>query len=968
MVVELTRLSSFGTPYKRLVLRFHVPPCFSDKKTMASLRFFLPAIPALLMCVEAAPPKVQHFTPVLFELEPNARYASTDLDRWEVFTRRGVSIGPSLSIEFLDTDPGMRLEGQGRSTPKLSVFRGNDSSQWRPDCASFEALAYRSLYPGIDLVYRRLEGGLKGDFIVQAGVDSGEIRFRFHGAQVSLVGDTLRIQTVRETLEEHIPAVYELPSRKPVNAHYNRHPDGSIGIEVEGRDPGQQLVIDPNLTFSSFIAGSLLDQVTATAFSSAENMLLVTGWTETGDLLGANPSTYKRGADGYYGRFSVASNGAVSLSSMTLFGGNGNDKPLAISVSPTGAVAIAGSTSSSNFPTLLAYQTTLSGTSDGFLIRFPAGGTTLSSSTYFGGTGTEQINAVALDLGGKVYFAGTTSSKVLPVTSGALQVTFKGGSTDGFVGTLTSGSSPTLGYLTFLGGSGTDSVAGLAQLNGEVYLTGATDSWDFWLSAGAFQLAGGGAQDAFVTKLNALGQISYSTYLGGTGGTVGQPEMGTAIAVTAAGEAYVTGVTSSSNFPVTASAAQHTLNAAYGQPDAFLTKFTAAGGVGFSTLWGGASWEQSNAVTILRNGLIAIAGQTSSLDFPVLWPTQLSLASSGSYDAFVAVFTSSGAALYSSYFGGSGSDSAAAIAGTPTNEIFVGGLTGSFDMPKVNPLQSNITSSGYHGFLARVGPSQMAGVYRPSAQTFYLIADFDFANYARYPAYSWKNVPCSNPRPVVGDWDNTGWTRIGLFCDGTWYLDMDGDNLFTGADRALNFGWAGVLPVVGDWDNTGRQRLGFFQNGLWFLDLVGDYVVRYNPRSPCTTSDCPVIAMGGPGDYPIVGDFANDGHTRLGIVRYNHWLLDVNGDYQADTNYNFGTQRDYYLFADWDNSGTKRIGLFRSYQDQFGNIDYPSGWWFFDITGNNFLDSVIYPCQPDRCVSYGIANDLPVVGVRGSWR
>ena len=937
---------------------------------MGQFRPIFLAIPILFITLElAAAPQVQHFAPVLFELEPNARYASTDLERWEIFTRSGVTMGRSVSLQFVGADSGVKLEGQGKTRQTLSVYRGNDPSQWRTDCSSFDTLSYRGLYPGIDLVYRRLEGSLKGDFIVQPGADPSRIRFRFSGAQVTVEGDRLRIRAAGEILEERIPAVYELPG-KAVKAHYRQYRDGSIGIEVKEWNSRHQLVIDPNLTFSTFVAGSLLDQVTATAYSASENMLLVTGWTESGDLLGATAGTYKRGADGYYGRFAVAPNGGVSLSSMTLFGGTGNDKPLAIAVNSAGAVAIAGTTTSLNFPTVLAYQSTISGSSDGFLLRYPARSTTLSSSTYFGGTGTEQITGVAIDSSGKLYFAGTTTSRTLPITSGALQSAFRGSTSDGFVGTLGSGASPALGYLTFLGGSGTDSVAGLAQLNGEVYVTGATDSWDFWVSSGAFQTASGGGQDAFVTKLNTSGQIAYSTYLGGAGGSTGQPEMGTAIAVNAAGEAYVTGVTSSSNFPISSGAAQLTLNTAYGQPDAFVTKLTASGGMGFSTFLGGSSWEQSNAVTILRNGLIAVAGQTSSLDFPLKFPTQPTLASSGYYDAFVTVFTSAGAVLYSSYFGGSGADTAYAIVGTSTNDLFVGGTTGSYDMPKVNPLQSNITSSGYHGFLARFAPSQMAGVYRPSAQTFYLIADFNFANYNRYPAYSWANVTCPNARPVVGDWDNTGWTRIGLFCDGTWYLDIDGDNLFNAAvDRTVvNFGFAGVVPVVGDWDNTGRQRLGFFQNGLWFLDLVGDYIVRYNTHSPCTTPDCPVISMGGTGDYPLVGDFSNNGQTRLGVVRFNHWLLDLNGDYQPDTNYNYGAQRDFFIFGDWDTSGIKRIGYFRSYQDQFGNLDYPSGWWYLDSNGNNNLDNIYFPCQPDRCVSYGIPNDLPVVGVRGSWR
>jgi hypothetical protein len=345
---------------------------------------------------------------------------------------------------------------------------------------------------------------------------------------------------------------------------------------------------------------------------------------------------------------------------------------------------------------------------------------------------------------------------------------------------------------------------------------------------------------------------------------------------------------------------------------------------------------------------------TTSLDFPTLSAMQPAIGSSGSYDAFLSIFTPSGALAYSSYFGGAGTDAANAIATDPGGDVFLGGLTGSYNFPKVNALQTYISSTGYHGFLAKFSPAQQFGVYRPSAKQFILSPAY---NPSIYTVYSWSNVTCVNPQPVVGDWDSTGWTRIGLYCDGTWYLDMNGDNLFTAAsDRTVtNFGFAGTQPVVGDWDNSGKVRLGFFQNGLWYLDLVGDYVLRYTPQS--------VFSMGGAGDYPIAGDFSNNGQTHIGVIRSNHWLLDLNGDHVADTNYNFGGKNDKFLFADWDNTGVKRIGIFRQTPG-----DYPPGWWFVDITGNNALDNPIFPCIPDKCFSNGIPLDLPVVGIRGSWQ
>ena len=938
------------------------------KQFCRSLTFALALLPILPVAagegnLHAAMQPQLNVAPVLFEVEANARYASTDLKRWEVFTRDRVQLSRSLSIEFLNVDPAMKMEGVRPTGATLNIYQGNDPSKWKTNNGSYEAVAYRGLYRGIDLVYRRTENGLKGDFIVQPGADAAQIRFRFSGATVRLTNGELEIRPNGEAKEanmvERIPAVYEQDGavRLEKIARYREFPDGAIGFEVEARDPRHELVIDPALSFSSYVAGSSLDQVTAMTYSSFERMLLVGGWTESSDLLGiTDPTLFKGSIDGFYGRFAVVPGGAVTLSSMTLVGGSGTDKVTSIAVNAQGWVVVGGSTSSTNFPTRLPYQAQRSGTSDGFLIQFFPFGSTMVFSTYFGGTGGDQITGVAIDSNYVVYFAGTTSSKDLPVPRDG-RSGFKGGPTDGFVGTLNP--NLTLGYLFCLGGTGTDSISSLAMLNGEVYLTGATDSIDFpavnSFQSGNFTGAtSGGGQDAFITKVSSAGAVVYSSYLGGNGGYTGSPETGNAIAVNSIGEAYITGITSSTNFPTTSGAVQVQPNFAYGVTDAFLSKFSSTGGLAFSTYLGGTSWDQGNAVTVLRNGYVAIAGMTTSLDFPTLAALQPAIGSSGSYDAFVSIFTAAGALVYSSYFGGAGSDAAYAIASSPTNDLFIGGLTGSFNLPKVNALQTYINSSGYHGFVAKFNPIDLFGVFRPSSKQFILSPAFNAATYA---VYSWSNVSCLNPQPVVGDWDNTGWNRIGLYCDGTWYLDLNGDNLYSaGVDRVVtNFGFVGAQPVVGDWDNTGKVRLGFFQNGLWYLDLVGDYVLRYTAQS--------VFSMGGAGDFAIAGDFANNGQTHLGVVRFNHWLVDLTGDHVGDTNYNFGSPHDKFLFADWDHTGVKRIGIFRQTPGE-----YPPGWWFIDITGNNFLDNPIFPCIPDRCFSNGIPNDLPIVGIGGSWR
>jgi len=825
----------------------------------------------------------------------------------------------------------------------------------------FDGVRYQRLYPGIDLIYHLMHGKLKGDFIAQSGADIRRIRFRFKGANASVVnGDQLVLRSLDgQLMRETMPSVFEVVKTggglKQIvrQARYRQYSDGSIGFDVQRHDSANELVIDPDLTFGTYLGGSFADQITASTYSAADSTILVAGTTASSDILGATSGSFKGGSDGFLARFGVSSSGVVTLNSMTLFGGSGTEKVNSISVNSYGYVAIGGSTNSADFPvstTLAPLQSKLKGSANGFVIVL---GPNLYYATYVGGSGSDEITAVNLDGNYVTYFAGTTSSTDLPLLN-AVGPAYRGGGSDGFVGVIL----PTLapGFLTYLGGAGSDEIKAIAQFQGNIYVTGSTNSQDF-PTPNAFQAISGGGQDAFVTKLNGAGQIVYSTYLGGTGGTAAFPESGNAIAVNANGEVWVAGTTSSPNFP-----AMRASQAAFkGGTDAFLAKLSNSGTLLSATYWGGAGNDQANAITLMPSGFVAIAGTTASSDFPTQTLPGEKTPLNGSYngttlggttDGFVAVFSPAGAIAWSSYLGGSGADAATSILSNATSELFVSGTTTSSNFPLVNPLQSTLAAGNSHGFFARISIAQQAGVFRPSTGQWFVSSYFNFAKYA---TYTWSAVTGPDAVPVVGDWDNTGKKRIGIYRSGVWYLDIDGDNLYTpGVDRQVSFGWAGATPVVGDWDNTGRDRLGFFQDGLWYLDLVGDGVLRYTPQS--------VFSMGGVGDIPVVGDWSNTGLTRLGVVRKNHWLLDLNGDHIGDTNYNFGAATDVPLFADWDNTGLKRIGSYRT----FG---YPIGWWLVDITGNNVLDSGNFPCAPDRCFTHGASGDLPAVGIgAGTWR
>jgi hypothetical protein len=257
-------------------------------------------------------------------------------------------------------------------------------------------------------------------------------------------------------------------------------------------------------------------------------------------------------------------------------------------------------------------------------------------------------------------------------------------------------------YSTYLGGSAGATGLGIAvDSSGNAYVTGHTDSTDFPLMNPLQPTYGGGAYDAFVTMLNPAGAaLVYSTYLGGSG-----DDDGYGIAVDSLGNAYVTGQTSSPNFPTTPGAFKTTCNPVYNcaqYSDAFVTKFNPAGSaLVYSTYLGGSSAEIGFGITVDSSGNAYVTGSTTSIDFPTMNPLQPS--NGGGWDAFVTKLNPTGSALlYSTYLGGSGYDYGLGIAVDSAGNAYVTGWTWSTDFPTMNPVQPTF-GGGIDAFVSKIG-------------------------------------------------------------------------------------------------------------------------------------------------------------------------------------------------------------------------------------------------------------------------
>jgi RHS repeat-associated protein len=347
----------------------------------------------------------------------------------------------------------------------------------------------------------------------------------------------------------------------------------------------------------------------------------------------------------------------------TYLGGSGSDNAYGVAMDAQGNVYVAGAATSTNFPvTPGAAQSSKKSTTgpSAFLSKLDPTLSTLLYSTYLGGSAGDIAFAVRLDANGNAYVIGQTVSPNFPTTPGAFQ-TAAGGNGDAFVSKFDA--TGKIVYSTYFGGNGQDiAFGGAVDSAGNTYIAGSTTSTNLVTTAGAPRAAyGGGGSDGFVAKLNPTGTaLVYSTYLGGSG-----YDAANAIGIDLSGNAYVTGVTASTDFPATAGAYRATFNG--GAVDGFVVKLSPTGtSLVYATYLGGSGADTGNSIAVDASGSAFITGQTNSSNFPTTpgaFQTAFGGGTANGGDAFESQLNPAGSALvYSTYIGGSGDDSGGSIA------------------------------------------------------------------------------------------------------------------------------------------------------------------------------------------------------------------------------------------------------------------------------------------------------------------
>jgi len=620
---------------------------------------------------------------------------------------------------------------------KSNYFVGRDPQKWQKGVPNFASIESDAVYPGVDLIYHGDQGQLEYDFAVAANADPQAIAMRFAGARRVSVDSTtgdLVLKVAQKEVRFHKPVAYQEKSaandaveKNLVAANYVVDTHNRVSFHIGAYDHSKPLIIDPTLSYSTYLGGSADDFATSIAIDAAGSVY-ISGYTSSANFpvsSGAFQTTCAAAcgsSDAYVTKFDPTGSSIVYS---TYIGGGRTDLGYGIAVDPSGDAFLVGQTSSTDFPiTAGAFQSSCGlGTctgGDAFITELDPTGSTLIYSTYFGGNNADQANAIVLDSQNNAFITGFTQSTDFPTSVGAFQTSCSCSShPDAYVAEINPTGSAVV-FSTYLGGTAADVAYALVLDSSEnVYVTGYSQSTDFPVTSGAYQTTTGANSAGFVTKLNSTGTaLIYSTYLGGTSTVTGTSceACATSIALDSAGDVYVAGLTAESTFPTTPGCFQNTFKSTSKGHDAFITEINPSGsGIVFSTYLGGAGDDGATGIAIDGSGNIWLKGNTKSTDFPIT-SGAYQMASAGNFDHYVAELNPTGTTLlYGTYLGGSGIEFGGATkmlaidSENPPN-VYVTGYTSSTDFPTTVGAFQRTSGGGNDAEISKFVPSANLGL------------------------------------------------------------------------------------------------------------------------------------------------------------------------------------------------------------------------------------------------------------------
>lgn len=588
----------------------------------------------------------------------------------------------AVRMRIVSADPSARLTGIGETNGKTNYLVGNDTAAWRTNVPNYSKVRAEQTLPGVDAIYYGNGQQLEYDFVVAPGHDPASIKLSIDGPQNAKIdhntGDLI-LETGAGEIRQLKPIVYQETDngRVEVAAGYRLVKDHGAYVasfDIASYDRSKDLIIDPILSYGSYLGGTGFDEGRAITVDSQGNAYVVGTTaslnfpTTTGVIKTTNPPSTNnvQWNDAFVTKIDPA--GAAIVWSTYYGGRNGSEIGTGVAVTDSGEVLVSGTTTASDFPTVNAYQSTFGGTDDAFAAKLNATGSAIIYSTFLGGNNTDTGGHIALDHNtGDAIFSGYSSSPNFSTTAGAYKqklcdspVSCSGiFYTGSYVVKLTAAGGGV--YSTLFDASVNDVKL---DANNNAVIGGSVSGTNFPATSGAFQTTTSGGIEGFIAKLNPAGsEVVYGTYLGG--GL--QSDRVNGIAIDATGNLYATGQTQNTAFPVTAGSYDQTYN---GGEDGFVTKLDPTGStLIYSTFLGGQGKDQPFAIGLGTDNSVFVAGETLG---GTTFPLRNSLLGTNGSIFLTRFNTDATALIYSTLLGQGGAYS---LAVDSTNNAYVTGHT-----------------------------------------------------------------------------------------------------------------------------------------------------------------------------------------------------------------------------------------------------------------------------------------------------
>jgi hypothetical protein len=892
-----------------------------------------------------------------------------------------------LRMQMIGANQNAAVEGQQPLQGKVNYLIGNDRSKWHTGIPTFSKVQYNNIWPGVDMAWYGTQNKLEYDFVIKPGYDTSAVRLKFEGAEQLRVDDqgNLLLKAGGEEMVQSAPTIYQDHEQGRVNisGKYVIKGRQEVGFEVGAYDVNKPLVIDPLLTYSTYIGGESTDVGLGVAADSQGRAYLA-GKTSSDEVFFPIENAFQ-GVQidtlGFVTKLNAAGNDV--LFSTYLGDSNGfctgfvcGTEIRSIAVTPDGRAVVTGAVTNedndSKFPvTDSAYQKNGFCISwcgiepnrmvDAFVTVFKVDGSDLDYSTFFGGRsnyryserGFDIGNAIAVDASTRVYIAGLTASNTLP-TKHAFQWSrhSEGEGKDAFIAVFDPAQSgnASLLYSSYYGGDGDDVALGVAVDNDRnAYIGGSTASTDLETRSpsGAPLRAtfNGGGMDGFVAKIDTESDgdvsLTYSTYFGGN-----INDRVESVAVDAFQRAYITGASNSSaaSFPL-----RNAFDSTQVNGEAFVAKLNADGNALFySSFLGGdngntsADGEEGLGITIDFAGNVYVTGRTTSgFSFPAVLPLDVSLQGTAFLTKIQATISNNTVPkiLYSTTFGGSGTRGDAIALDTRGNVYLGGSSTGSLTTT-AGAFDTSFNGGTSDAFIAKFNSTfnDSVGVFQPATNQFQ-----ERDQLSAGPPDHVLTFGQAGDQPIVGDWNNSGIDNPGVFRPSTGQFILQ----VTRKIIVVNFGQAGDIAVVGDWDGNGVDTPGVFNpaTGQWQLTngINGQNATNSFPQANFT------FTFGQNGDLPIAGDWDGNGIDGVGFFRTGNSTFNLSNGFQGTVDikpFIFGGLGVKPIAGDWNGDGIATIGVFNP---NLGTMSLNNT----NSTGNGVGDIVF---------NFGQNGDIPIAG------